>query len=647
MKRIALILSLILYTATCFAQQIIPFASNRTTDTAYSRGSLRIDNTLRLPFYSSDGTKAAVFDASGNMSLTPILSTNSLNAATLKNGDSTHYVFLNGFAPVQDKDTLNGVPTKNYNTAEGVLFPVNSGGDTLVWIGPIDTTNHEYSIVNGLYIKYSYDSGNSYTSAKLLYTTDTSAIVNVGGGQIANGKIFICFRNWNVISGGCQQMYMTSSDHVKTFTAPTSLGLSFANSCMVPFSHSVINYDDSNTYIFFYATGNVQSIKIKTDLTYTLQGTNEVGGTALNGTEPSVAYCGSNRFIMILRNDSSTFQMPYMQYSITNANINQAWTYNGPVNMHSDPFIVKYVSPDIRYCKPFDVVAIVASGRNIVNCTTCSGAKDDSVKILTGRPSVVMANPALWQQSCALQIPVPKGDLINRAYPTLARVNDYKWAGLVSGGVLPYGTVSFSGAGANIQQCQLYKFELGFTSNRTGNISSIIRGHNVANNRSGGTDIDALRPGSVYNKSTREIYNVARAYDAHTLTPNFGDAPGEIGYYDSMGHWMPLFHGNPAFGESIVWTKVGTNTYASSRPIQALNHIWIDTTVSLVNNMGFVYNQTTGKWTPTPLTLLALGHNDVNNHDTALAFTTDSLLSKTANHLFRPETGTNLNGINN
>jgi hypothetical protein len=571
------------------------------------------------------------------------------NSNVLKQGDSTHYIYFNGFSPIQLTDTLNGASTLKYNTAEGVTFPVNDFGDTLMWIGPIDSTNHEYSIYNGLYSKMSYDGGNTWTSAKLFYATDTSAVLNCGGGYVYNGKIFFVFRNWNDLTGVCMQMYSTSSDHGRTWTTPADLGLTFSASCVASFGETYTNWDDSNTYIDFYSTSRVQSIKIRPDLSYTLQSTNETGAYPTNsGTEPSTAYIGNHRFVKILRNDSSTAQNPYMEFVCNSDNTNQAWTYLGNVNMHSIPYVVKYVSPRIKYCRPLDVAYIVASGRNIVNCTNCKGAKDDSIKILTGISSVVFADASKWQQSCALQVGVTKGDLIDRAYPTLAQINAYQWVGLIDFGIVPITpTVSFPGAGVNIQQSSLYKFEVGFTSSRTGNMSSIIHGTPQYNKNTEGTDINAARQAYTYSPATNEITNNARAYDATNITTDFSDATGDMRFRDSNKRQTPVPHGNPVFGESIVWTKVGNQTYPISRPIQALNHIWIDTTVGVFNNMALVYIQGTGKWTPVPLMQLALGHNDLNNKDTALGFVSDSTLSKSANHLFSPERGTNLNTINN
>jgi|GEM_PF-2231113 len=425
-------------------------------------------------------------------------------------------------------DTLNNwilsgpVPSLISNNHTGEGFVENIGGDTLINIFRSDSLLSHASNGGKIVQRYSYDGGLTWTTPTTIFNSSNDDR-NVIGTITATGRIVTIFRQFNVAGGSPVSVgFITSTDKGQTWSSYTTLPAIVSG--LAPMGN-IVRAGDGSYLALLYTTNYCEAFRSTTNgASWTSQGVVydfRVSNPTRQTSEPYAAYAGSNRMIMIVRNENLITGPYYQLNSIDNG---QTFTWQGTTNIGGDT--LTRTAPFITWDSLRNTVITIGCQRHVYSNSFTNNyrdSKNDSLVLYLNHPNDIFSTPTGYTQKASFVRPEP-GIRGFYGYPAATQLRDGTWVFMISdenalAGIDPDGN---DGKSAHLFQFDLMPIKSYYDLDSC-RYAAMVKQHNALTGK-----YDNVRPYSQWvRKADSTLVNLANA-TIKIIPPMWGDTASAI-----------------------------------------------------------------------------------------------------------------------
>jgi len=494
-----------------------------------------------VQFQQKDGIIALVGGAGSDTSVV----NNYTPKITKSNIDSLNNWQISGASPSYSVSTEH--------SSEGILDPYSN---TVYNFFRIGTDAGHLDNSGRIVMRKSTDNGKTYSAVTTIFNSSWDDR-NISGSITSTGRIIVFIREYDYIGVAEKDWgYIYSDNGGTTWSSFTSLAPSLVPLGTIGYG-KIIQANGKLLHITY--TGNrISRLLQSTDngSTWTILSTPYDFSSTLTKkvTEPAIAYIGSNKLIMVARNDDNG---PYYQFK--SSDNGSTWTDQGLTNTYNVPVGVRSACPAILYNASKDEVILFGIARSGITSQRYS----DAMQVYVNKSADVFGSSLAWTQRSTLQRPVPN---FRNLYgqPAVAALDNNTIIGTLTDGYQNDPTVD-----ANKEFESLYSFVYNYTTDANSPPPAQVKGYRYFD----GTSTTTLVPreGTYYNPLSQIT---------SPINPGTFELTGEAG----TGATTNIFQARSTNGTAYLWHAT-----------QAGNWFWDITPTSVLTTNNFLMVDATTK----------------------------------------------------
>ncbi len=308
-------------------------------------------------------------------------------------------------------------------------FIQNIGSDTIWQVFRADSTLRHVANTGSIQQRFSYDGGLTWTTPTVVYNSSYDDR-NIGGGLVEETNTFVIwFRRYDAVGEANIDLgYIYSTDNGATYSSFNAV--SEAETDMVPFAAA--RRTANGSYMQLVIKENyAEAWRSYNGTSWTRQGViydERVSNPSRKLEEPYWAYVGSNRIILLARQETSTNPSAYWQYSSTDNG--QTFSFEGRSNVGRDT--TTRTAPFVAWDSVRNNVIAIWTQRHAFNTTgELANCKNDSFVVFINKPQDVIHSPLDWTQK--ISFPRPEPDVFAAyGYPTATQLSNGNWLFMIT-----------------------------------------------------------------------------------------------------------------------------------------------------------------------------------------------------------------------